>query len=252
MLLKDKNAVIYGGGGAIGGAVACSFAREGARVFLAGRTPSKLEAVSSSIRAAGGVAECAEVDALDAAAVEAHADTVVAAAGGLDISFNLIGVNDVQGTPLVEMDVEDFLAPIMTATRTQFLTSTAAARRMIAAGTGGVILQFGGRGDPLRDYSIGGFLIALEAVEALRRQLSTEAGKHGVRVVTLRTGGVPETIPADFEGREDLTASLEAMTLTGRAATLADVGNVAAFVASDLARTMTAATINVSAGALLD
>jgi 3-oxoacyl-[acyl-carrier protein] reductase len=144
------------------------------------------------------------------------------------------------------------MSPIVTAMRTNFLTWKAAARHMIAGGRGGVILSFGGSGDPLRDYSIGGFQIALEAVEALRRQLSTEAGKHGVRVVTLRTGGIPETIPADFDGRDALVGSLDAMTLTGKCATLADVGNVAAFVASDLARTMTAATVNVSAGALLD
>lgn len=252
MLLKDKVAVIYGAGGGIGGAVARAFAREGANVFLAGRTQAKLEAVAADIRKAGGLASVAVVDALDADAVAAHADAVVAAAGSLDISFNLISVNDVQGTPLVELGVEDFMSPIVTALRTSFLTSTAAARHMIAGGRGGVILNFGGAGDPLRDYSIGGFQIALEGVEALRRQLSTEAGKHGVRVVTLRTGGVPETIPAGFDGRDALVASLEAMTLTGSCATLADVGDVAAFVASDRARTMTAATVNVSAGALLD
>ncbi len=86
----------------------------------------------------------------------------------------------------------------------------------------------------------------------MRRQLATELGRHGVRVVTLRTGGVPETIPQGMEGREALVEGLEKMTLLGRTATLEDVGDVAAFVASDRARTMTAATVNVSCGALLD
>jgi 3-oxoacyl-[acyl-carrier protein] reductase len=252
MLLNGKNAVVYGGGGAIGGAVARAFAREGARVWLAGRTLASLERVASDVRAAGGRADAAVVDAVDPDAVASHADAVVAEGGSLDISFNAISVNDVQGTPLVDMNLDDFLSPIVTAMRTNFLTYQAAARHMIAGGRGGVILNFGGSGDPLRDYSIGGFQIALEAVEALRKQMSTEAGKHGVRVVTLRTGGIPETIPEGFDGREALVASLEAMTLTGSCATLADVGNVAAFVASDLARTMTAATVNISAGALLD
>lgn len=247
-LLEGKTAVIYGAGGAIGGAVARAFAREGAHVHLAGRTPASLEVVARDIGSAGGRASVAVVDALDAEAVEAHAVAV----GDIDIAFNAISVGDVQGTPLVDMSVDDFLAPIVAAARSNFLTWTAAARRMIAGGRGGVILCFGGGGNPLRDYSIGGFQIALEAVEALRRQLSTEAGKHGVRVVTLRTGGIPETIPSGFSGREALVSSLEAMTLTGRCATLADVGNVAAFVASDLARTMTGATVNISAGALLD
>ena len=90
MLLENKNAVIYGGGGSIGGAVARAFAREGARVFLAGRTPATLEAVAEEIRAAGGTADTAQVDALDERAVDEHADAVAAEAGGIDISFNLI------------------------------------------------------------------------------------------------------------------------------------------------------------------
>jgi enoyl-[acyl-carrier-protein] reductase (NADH) len=122
---------------------------------------------------------------------------------------------------------------------------------MIRQGSG-VILNFGGEGDPVRDYNIGGLQIAFHAVESMRRQLSSELGRHGVRVVTLRTGGVPETVPQDFEGRDKLMKMLEDATLLGRTATLDDVGNVAAFVASDKARTMTAATVNVSAGALID
>jgi NAD(P)-dependent dehydrogenase (short-subunit alcohol dehydrogenase family) len=193
------------------------------------------------------VAETAEVDALDEASVDAHADAIP----GIDISFNLIGLNDVQGTPLADMTLADFMAPIETAVRSQFLTARAAARHMIPRG-GGVILWFGGEGDPIRDYSIGGLQIAFHAVEALRRQLATELGRHGIRTVTLRTGGVPESIPESYDGRERITEMLEGATLLGRTATFEDVGNVAAFVASEKARTMTAATVNVSAGALLD
>jgi 3-oxoacyl-[acyl-carrier protein] reductase len=70
VLLEGKNAVIYGAGGSIGGAVARAFAREGARVFLAGRTLESLEEVAGQIRSAGGVAETAQVDALDERAVD--------------------------------------------------------------------------------------------------------------------------------------------------------------------------------------
>jgi NAD(P)-dependent dehydrogenase (short-subunit alcohol dehydrogenase family) len=248
MLLEDKNAVIYGGGGSIGGAVAKAFAREGARVHLAGRTKATLDAVADEIRAAGGQADTAEVDALDEAAVDAHADAI---GGGIDISFNVIGLNDIQGTPLAEMALADFMAPIETALRSQFLTTRAAARHMIPRGSG-VILTFGGEGDPIRDYSIGGLQIGFHAVEALRRQLATELGRHGIRTVTLRSGGVPETIPEGFEARDRIAEMLEGATLLGRTATLEDIGNVAAFVASDQGRTMTAATVNVSCGALLD
>jgi 3-oxoacyl-[acyl-carrier protein] reductase len=250
MLLENKNAVIYGGG-SVGSAVARAFAREGARVFLAGRTLESLEEVAQQIRSDGGVADTAQLDALDKQAVDQHADAVAEKAGSIDISFNLISVGDVQGTPLAEMPLEDFERPIMNAVRTQFLTSRAAARHMIPQGSG-VILFFGGYGDPVPDYYIGGFQVALNAVESLRRQLASELGGHGIRAVTLQTGGVPETIPQSFDGREQITEGIVDSTMLGRAAKLEDVGNVAAFAASDHARTMTATALNISCGAIVD
>ena len=202
MLLEDKNAVLYGAGGKVGGAVARAFASEGARVFLTGRTLESLEEVAGQIRSAGGLAETAQVDALDELAVDEHADVVAERAGGIDVSFNLISYGDVQGTPLAEMALEDFEQPVVTAVRTQFLTTKAAARYMVRQGSG-VILTFGGAGgrDPIRDYYsggfqvyLGGFQVALGAIDVLRRQLAVELGSHGVRVVTLQSGGVPETI----------------------------------------------------------
>jgi NAD(P)-dependent dehydrogenase (short-subunit alcohol dehydrogenase family) len=250
MLLKDKVAVVYGAG-SIGGAVAQAFGTEGARVFVGDRTGAKAEALAAEIEAVGGSARGLEVDALDEDAVRAFVDAVVDEAGRLDISFDLISVGDVQGTPLVEMAWDDFMRPIETAVRTNFLTVKAAAPHMIRGG-GGVVLFFGGSGDPVPNYSIGGFQVALHAVEAMRRQYASELGAAGVRFVTLRNGGIPGTIPDVLDGGEALAASLNEMTMTGRAATLEDVGTVAAFVASDKARTMTAATVNVSAGALID
>jgi NAD(P)-dependent dehydrogenase (short-subunit alcohol dehydrogenase family) len=220
-------------------------------VYLAGRTQGPLDAVAGDIRAAGGTADAAVVDALDAAAVDAHADRVAAEAGRLDISFNAITHGDVQGTAMVEMDVEDYLAPVVNGVRTTFLTTKAAARHMVPRG-GGVILLFGGSGDPPRGYRLGGLQTGFEALEAMRRQLAVELGPHGVRVVTLRTGGIAESIPEGFEGRERIVADFDATSLLGRGASLADVQEAAVFAASDRARSITAATINISAGALID
>jgi 3-oxoacyl-[acyl-carrier protein] reductase len=254
VLLENNNAVIYGAGGSIGGAVARAFAREGARVFLAGRTEAKLKSVADDIRAAGGRAEAAVVDALDEEAVDRHAAAVVAEAGSLDISFNLISHPYTHGIPLAEMAVDDFIAPVETAARTTFITARAAARHMIPRRSG-VILAFGGPGDrsaPLRDFYLGGTQVAFDAIETIRRRLSVELGPHGIRVVTLESGGVPESLPEGFEGREAIVELIEGQTLLGRGATLEDVGNAAVFAASDWARSMTAATVNVSCGALID
>jgi len=249
MLLENKVAVIYGAGGSIGGAVAHAFAREGARVFLAGRTQAKLDKVADAIRTQGGLAETAIVDALDEPAVDAYVDAVATQAGHIDISFNLISVGDVQ-EPLMEIAVADFLQPITIAMRTHFLTTRAAARHMVKRGSG-VILAFGG-GGPQTQPGLGGFKIALDALEGLRRQWAVELGPHGIRVVTLKTGGIPESIPDTLPERDEIINSLLPGTLLKRAATLADVGNVAAFVASDQARTITATEVNISCGAIVD
>jgi 3-oxoacyl-[acyl-carrier protein] reductase len=258
MLLEDKTAVIYGGGGAIGGAVARAFARDGARVHLAGRTPESLEEVAGEIRASGGAVETAQVDALAEESVNSFVDGVAERAGGVDVSFNLVSYGDVQGTPLAEMGLEDFERPVVNAVRSQFLTARAAARHMMRRGSG-VILTFGGAGgrDPIRDYTsggfqvyLGGFQVALGAIDVLRRQLAVELGPHGIRVVTLQTSGVPETTREDW--REAITESFAATSILKRVETLEDVGNVAAFAASDLARTMTATSINITCGRVAD
>jgi 3-oxoacyl-[acyl-carrier protein] reductase len=254
MLLEGKNAIIYGGGGSIGGAVAKAFAREGGQVFLAGRTVSKLETVADAIRAAGGKAQTAEVDALDEQAVDRHADAVAGEAGSIDISFNVITHPHTHGVPFHEMQADDFMAPVEAAARTTFLTARAAARHMIPRRSG-VILAFGGPGDrsgPVRDYYLGGTQVAFDAIETMRRQFSVELGPHGIRFVTLASGGVPETFSPDFEGAPDIKKMIEAQTLLGRAATLEDVGNAAVFAASDWARSVTAGIVNVSCGALID
>lgn len=251
MLLEGKNAIVYGAGGGIGGAFARAFAEEGARVFLAGRTREKLDRVADDIRATGGTADVAVVDALDEQSVDTHADAVVETAGSLDISVNVISHGDVQGTPMIEMSLSDYEQPVITGVRTTFLTMRAAGRHMKRQGNG-VVLLFGGNGDPVRNHAVGGLQVGFSALEAMRRQLAAELGRHGVRTVTLRTGGVPETLPADFPGADELAAELAEPTMLGRTATLDDIGAVAAFVASDRARTMTAATVNVSCGALVD
>ena len=195
MLLENRNAIIYGGGGAIGGAVARAFGREGAYVHLAGRTQESLDVVAGDITEAGGRAAVRVVDALDESQVDAHADAVAQEAGSLDISVNVITDSDVQGTALADMRVDDYLSPVLNGVRARFLTSRAAARHMTGQRSG-VILFFGG--DPSeaahRNHRLGGLMTEFAAIEQVRRQLASELGEYGIRVVTLRTSGVPEAI----------------------------------------------------------
>lgn len=122
---------------------------------------------------------------------------------------------------------------------------------MIKQGSG-VILVFGGYGDPFPGHYLGGLQVAFQAMEALRRNLASEFGPHGIRVVTLQTGGIAESISESSAGREAVIDEIEGKTMLGRAATLEDVGNVAAFAASDWARAMTATALNITCGSEVD
>jgi len=248
-LLQGKTALIYGAGGSIGGAVSRSFAAEGAAVYLAGRTESRLEKVARDIKEDGGRAEIAVVDALDEEQVESFVDSVVKKTKRIDISFNAISFGDIQ-QPLMEIDVNDFTQPITLATRTHFLTTRAAAGHMLKQKSG-VVLMFGGSG-PQTLAGLGGFKVALDAMEGLRRQWAMELGRYGVRVVTMVSGGIIETIPWQVEGREEIVVEIAKAAHLNRTATLVDVGNVASFIASDKAGAITDATINISSGAIVD
>lgn len=192
MLLKDKNAIIYGASGGIGSAVARAFAREGARLFLAGRTQATLDAVAQEIAASGSAVETAQVDALNEQAVDAHVQQIFDKTGRIDILFNAIAMQDVQGNPLHEMRLDDFLRPVAIAMQTQFLTARAVARHMIQQGSG-VMLTFTAVPDPQGTPNVGGFDPACAALEALWRSFAAELGSYGIRFGVLRSIGSPDT-----------------------------------------------------------
>ena len=263
MLLRDKVAVIYGAGGAIGGGVARAFASEGAKLFLTGRTKAPVELVAKEIEAAGGTAEAAEVDALDERVVDAHLRYVVDDAGRLDISFDAIGIpNDsILGIPLVDLDLERFSLPITTHATSYFLTARLAARRMIPRRSGVIMTVTASHsrtGIPL----VGGYGPAQALKESLTRSLSAELAPHGIRVVGLRPQAMPETetIREAYEPRaeasgmtwEQWQAALASRTHPRRLMTLEELADVAAFVASDRASGMTGTTVNLTMGSLDD
>ena len=263
-MLKDKVGVIYGAGGAIGGAVALAFASEGAKLFLTGRHLAPVDAIAKDIVSAGGSAEAAEVDVLDEQAVDQHLQSVIDKAGRVDISFNAVGSPDTKilGVPLVELDVEQFSLPIATYTRSYFLTARLAARRMVP-NKSGVIMRVttlhSRTGLPL----VGGYGAAQAAMEALTRDLSAELAPQGIRVVGLRPQAMPESEGSKrrfFESRaeasgmtwEQFQELLASRTHPRRLMTLEEMANVAVFMASDKASGMTGTIVNLTMGSLDD
>jgi NAD(P)-dependent dehydrogenase (short-subunit alcohol dehydrogenase family) len=201
MLLGNKNAVIYGGGGSIGGTVAREFSREGARVFLVGRTRENLETLANDIKADGGAAEVAVLDALDEQAVDEHAQAVISQAGSIDVSFNLITRGDVQGIPLIDMTTDDLLRAVVNGLRSNFITARAAARGMVEQGSGVILALDSGSGSANGSPMMGSTGPADAAIDTFVRNLAAEIGPRGVRVVGIWTAGLPETF-----SREKLAA----------------------------------------------
>jgi len=250
-LLTDKIAVIYGAGGGIGGGVARTFAREGARVFLAGRTRAPLEAVAADI---GDAAEIAVLDALDEQAVDAHAQDVAARAGAIDISFNLITRGDAQGTPLVDMRWEDVARAVDVGLRSSWVTARAAARN-----GAGVILYLTSASSRGGMPGMGSTGPADAVQETLMRYLAAELGPQGVRVVGIHTAGVAgtlsrakvEDVNPDGPSSAEIERMIAGMSILRRAPRLQEVADTAAFLASDRAASITGTIVNTTSGLVL-
>jgi NAD(P)-dependent dehydrogenase (short-subunit alcohol dehydrogenase family) len=253
MMLQNKNAIIYGAGGSLGSAVAKALAGAGARLFLTGRNTSSIQKLAGKIIAAGGNAEIDEVDALDEKAINNHLEKVISNAGTVDISFNATGVPVVQNIPLIEMAADDFISPITLMMQTRFLTATAAGRVMMKQGSG-IILSLtatpGGIGYP---YT-GGFAAACCAIECFSKNLASELGVYGVRVVNMRSAGSPdskvfkEAIDSDPKGVEPIIRKMEEDTMLKKLPLMADIANVAVFLSSDMAGKITGVTVDVTCG----
>ena len=260
--LENKVAVVYGDG-TVGGEMAKAFAREGAHVFLTGRTVAKLDTIASEILPDAGAIETAQLDALDEELVEEHMREVIKKAGKIDISFNAIGIaqRGIQGIALTELEVKSFALPIATYTQSHFITAKAAARRMIKQGHG-VILMHTPNASRISPPFVGGMVPAWAAMEALCRSLSVECGSYGVRAVCLHTTGIPETSLIDevwdIHGKahgitfDQFHSAMEGMTHRKRLSTLEELTNAAVFVASDEGSGITGTILNLTAGMIVN
>jgi len=257
--LQDQRAIIHGGAGAIGSAIARAFVDEGARVFLTGRDRARVAARAAEL---GPRATAAQLDVLELPAVEAHADEV-AREGGIDIVVNAIGVDHVQGVLLRELSLEDFMFPVTTYVRANFTIAKAVSRQMMAQRSG-VLLTLSPPGGRIVGRGWLGSGAAFAAVEHMSRLLAAELGPSGVRVVCLCPDAIPEALAHGSHTRRVFTRVAEAMgttaeqlleerartaSFTGRLPTLADVAATATFVASRAGGAITGTVINLTSGA---
>ena len=263
-VLKGRHAVVFGAGGTIGAAVAKEFAAEGAEVFLSGRTKWSVEALTKQIAANGGRAHAAVIDTLDDAAVNEYVDGIVKQTAKIDIILDFAGPLAKEygnGKMAVDLTVEEFLVPLATMVRSRFITARAAARHMIKAHSGVIILV---TGSPARPHVPGATAIgaAFGAMENLAANLAFEVSPFGVRVVCLRTtANIDSRSIQDTMGivasqlnitKDQAMAQIAQANFLKVAATVQDTANAAVLIASDRARMLTGTVVNATAGAALD
>jgi 3-oxoacyl-[acyl-carrier protein] reductase len=261
MFLKNKIAIVFGATGGIGSAASRSFAREGAHVILVARGKDKLEKLAAEIKNAGGIAETKSMDVLDEAAMIKFAKEVTDQKGRIDIAFNVIGISDVQGSLLREMDYADFIQPVEKAMHTQFITAKAVSPHMIKQKSG-VILMMTATPARMAFERTGGFGPACAAMEGMSRILAAELGVHGVRVNVIRSSGSPDSEEATTAGKniaegsgvteEEIAQHFLDFSLLKRNPMLKEIGDIVAFAASDYASIMTGTVFNATGGSIVD
>jgi NAD(P)-dependent dehydrogenase (short-subunit alcohol dehydrogenase family) len=257
--LQEQRAIIHGGAGAIGSAIARAFIDEGARVFLTGRDRGRVEAVAAEL---GPRATAAQLDVLALGAVEAHAEEV-ARGGGIDVVVNAIGVDHVQGVMLGQLTLEAFWLPVERYVRASFTVAKAVSRHMMARRRG-VIVTLSAPGGRLVGRGWLGHGAAFAAVEQMTRLLAAELGPSGVRAVCLCPDAIPEALARGSHTRQVFGRVAEAMgttvealveerartaPFTGRLPTLAEVAAAAVFVASTEGGAVSGTVVNLTAGA---
>lgn len=261
MLLTGRTAIVYGASGAVGGAVARAFAREGAKVMLAARRREPLDQVATEIRGKSALADVMTVDATDPLAIQQHLDEVVQRHGPVSLMFNAVSWDDVQGRVLSEMPFDSFIAPVRLGLTTWFHTGTIIAKHMAQHG-GGTILGITANAGRQPFGGVGGFGVACAAVEHYLRQLAVENGPAHVRVCWVRSPGSPDA-PGVREAWqlygaekglsfEEVHREFAKDVPLRQVTPLAQIANAAVLLASDLAAGMTATMANATGGAQVD
>ncbi len=244
-ILKDKVAVVFAASGAIAGAVAQSFARHGAKVYVSARNIEAAKKLADTIKQDGGWAEAEQVDAMNENEIENYIQKIVADNGKLEIVFNGIGARPSEsdyGTYTTQISLEQFMKPINLHVGSQFLTSRVAAKYMIQSQSQGTILTLTASLSRLKLPFMAGVTASCTAIEGLTRVMAAEFGQAGIKVICINPTAMPETRTI----QETSVANAKAMgisieefgrmqspSLLGKPLSLKSMADTAAFLVSD-------------------
>lgn len=259
--LKDKVAVVFAASGDIAGAVAQSFSEHGAKLYVTAKNIDAVKALVQKIKANGGNAEAAKVDALNETEIDNFLKKVVSENGKLDVIFNGIGATyeEMGGRPPTTLaTLDQFMAPMEKICGSQFLTSRVAAKYMIQTKSEGTVLLLTAALSRSKYPNLAGITAASAAVEGMTRVMAAEWGGNGIKVICICPGALAETkrISGWIESSakeygipiEQLIAQYQAFDLIKVSPTLKQVGETAAFLASETGVAFNSHIVDVDCG----
>ena len=249
--LGGRAALVTGAGAGIGAEVARWLARAGAAVAVADIRAGSARAVADSIGAEGGRAVPIVADCRDDAEIERMVAETVDALGGLDVAVNNVG--NPAGRPLapvIEMDGAYWRDVVDQNLVLTALCAAAEARVMLARGRGGVIINVSSGETTRPSPHLGSYGAAKAAINHLTQTLAVELGPAGIRVVAMAPGTtLTEHVRAAFD--DEHVAAIVRSNPLRRMSEPDELGRLAVFLASDLARCITGQMILADAGAHL-
>ena len=235
-----------GAGRNVGEAISAELARRGARVAVVDLDRESAQRVAKLVNAGRpGSAVAIAADVSSPPDVRRMVDDAWSGLGAVDTLVNCVAITDRPATVL-DLDDDRWDQVLRVSLTSAFLTTKYLARRMVAAGAGGVIIHIGSTsGSSARKNAIA-YPAAKAGLYALTRSMALQLGGHGIRVNTVSPNKVGSPV-----GQAEEPANRPRKNLIGRACTPQDIANAVAFMASDEASFVTGTDLLVDGGALI-
>jgi NAD(P)-dependent dehydrogenase (short-subunit alcohol dehydrogenase family) len=240
--LDGKRALVTGAGRGIGRAAALALAAAGAELVLVSRTASELDKVVDEIASGGGTARSLPIDVTRSDAVRG----AFAEFDRLDILVNNAGINRPQ--PFLEVDEATLDSLLALNVRAAFIVAQAAARLMVANGSGVIInmsSQMGHVGSE-RDRTV--YVMTKHALEGLTKAMAVELAPKGVRAVSIAPTFVETPLSKPFLDDPDTRRWILGRIPLGRVGTVEEVASAVVFLASPAAALVTGSSLLVDGG----
>lgn len=240
--LHGRHALVTGAGRGLGLAIAAALAAAGADVVLAARSPAEVDAVAAAIVRQGGTATAVALDVADLPAASAW----IEAAPPFDVLVNNAGTN--RPGPFIETRVEDYDAVFGLNVRASFFLAQAVARRLIATGRPGSIINVSSQMGHVGASGRTVYCATKHALEGMTKAMAAELGPHGIRVNTICPTFIETPMTKPFFEDEAFRAFVLGKIKLGRLGRPEDLMGAVVFLASDASALMTGSALMLDGG----